>query len=94
MRLQDLDALVTPKRVRAYSLMLIGGFVIGFFGWIAMMHADVDPRGKPFGYDFITFYAQSRLALDGQAALAYVPAAIMAVEQTIVPGHTTIFLWH
>jgi hypothetical protein len=94
MRLQDLDALITPARVRNYSVLLIAGYVLGLAGWLATMHADVDPRGKPFGYDFITFYAQSVLALRGQAALAYVPWDILAVEQTVVPADKATFFWH
>lgn len=94
MRLEALDALLTPARVRNYSIMLIVGFGLGMIGWIASMHADVDAFGKPFGYDFITFYAQSVMALHGHAALAYVPREIMAIEQSVVPANTSVFLWN
>ncbi len=94
MRLQDLDDFVTPQRVRNYGLMLAAGNVLGLIGWLAAMHADVDPFGKPFGYDFITFYAQSILALKGQAALAYVPYKMLTIEQTMIPADRMLFLWH
>src|SRR5262249_47243364 len=93
-RLQTLDALITPSRIRNYSAMLAGAFVIGMVGWWATMHTDTDPNGKPFGYDFITFYAQSLMVLAGQAAQAYVPAEILHVEQSIVPAAEALYLWH
>src|SRR5258708_7439062 len=94
MRLQDIDDLITPARVRNYSVMMAVGFGLGMIGWLLSMHADVDPYGKPFGYDFITFYAQSVMALQGKAALAYIPFEILDVEQAVIPAHTPVYLWH
>ncbi len=94
MRLQDIDDLITPARVRNYSVMMAVGFGLGMIGWLLSMHADVDPYGKPFGYDFITFYAQSVMALQGKAALAYIPFEILDVEQAVIPADTSVYLWH
>ncbi len=92
-RLARLDRLVTAQRVRAYALMLIAAYVLGAVGWVASMRHDVDPLGKPFGSDFIIFYAASSLALKGQAAAAYLPAAILAAERTAVAASRGLLLW-
>jgi len=94
MQLKTLDEFVTPARVRNYSVMLVVAFAVGMIGWLASMHADVDPYGKPFGYDFITFYGQSVLALQGRAADAYLPLEILAAEQATIPADTAVYFWH
>ena len=94
MRLQTIDDLITPARVRNYSAMMAVGFLIGMIAWLGSMHANVDPYGKPFGYDFITFYAQSVMAHAGNAARAYIPFEILEVEQAVVPADMSIYLWH
>ncbi|MHB8285404.1 MAG: glycosyltransferase family 87 protein [Caulobacteraceae bacterium] len=88
-----LDRLVTADRVRTYVLMLIAAYVLGAVGWALSMRHDVDPLGKPFGSDFIIFYAASSLALKGQAAAAYLPTAILAAERAAVTASRGLLLW-
>jgi hypothetical protein len=54
----------------------------------------VDPAGKPFGYDFITFWSASLAALDGHAPAAYSFAGIFHYEQIAVPASKLIFGWY
>ena len=62
--------------------------------WIVASGGMVDPRGKPLGYDFITFWAASHLALGGAPSAAYDMVRIAAAEQAAVPGLETVYLWH
>jgi len=94
MQLKTLDEFVTPARIRNYSVMLVVAFTVGMVGWLLSMHADVDAYGKPFGYDFITFYGQSVLALQGRAADAYLPLEILAAEQATIPADMAVYFWH
>lgn len=94
MQLSDLDRVVTPRRVRDYSLLLVTGYLLGAIIWLATMTHGVDRLHKPLGYDFITFYAASEMARAGHAAAAFDIAQIAAVERAIVPASSNVFLWH
>lgn len=96
MKLEGLDRLVTAERVRNYSLILVGSYIIAAVVWIVLMGRNdwLDPFGKPLGYDFITFYAASDLARLGDAAGAFDVDKIFAREVAAVPANTSIFLWH
>jgi Glycosyltransferase family 87 len=84
---------LTPARCRAYSLILLAVCVLAMVGWIAVSHHLIDRNGKPIGTDFSSFYAAGRLALDGHAADAYVPALQHAREQQMFGAHTPFFIW-
>jgi hypothetical protein len=92
--LASLDRLVTPQRIRAYAIILIVAYVIGSVFWVGSMKNQVDPSDKPLGYDFITFYAASDLALQGRPTDAYDLHKIYDVEKAVVPANKSIFLWH
>ncbi len=68
------------KRLRAYNLILLAIWAVGFVLWIGLSHNLIDNAGKPLGSDFLSFYAASKLALSGHAADAWNPAAHQAVE--------------
>lgn len=91
--LAALDRLITPDRVSAYALMLIGGYALGAAVWIALLKGGVDPLGKPLGGDFIIFYAASKLGLTGHALSAFKPAALLAAERSVAPASRGLFLW-
>ena len=55
------------SRVSNYSKILIAFYVVFGIAWIALSKDLVDLRGKPVGYDFITFWSASELALEGRA---------------------------
>jgi hypothetical protein len=85
---------MTRKRVVAYSWICVAVYVVTAVAWVAMSTDLVDPKGKPLGYDFITFWAASFLALAGEAAASFDMMRIFAVEQLAVPASEKVFLWH
>lgn len=62
--------------------------------WAVLAKEGMDPYGKPIGYDFITFWSASRVALDGAPLDAYVPIRLFGAQQAAVPALQMIFLWH
>ncbi|HTQ33033.1 MAG TPA: glycosyltransferase family 87 protein [Stellaceae bacterium] len=87
---------LTEERIRVYSLMMVVIFGIGFIALIAVSLPNlVDPRGKPFGYDFMAFWSAARLALAGHPDAAFNADAISAVQHAAVPALPNIwFPWH
>lgn len=93
-RLKVLDDLLTPERLKLWSVLLILTYAATVIGWALTIRDGVDFLGHPFGFDFITFYAASDLALHGKAALAYDPTQIELAEKAILPRLDGLFLWH
>jgi hypothetical protein len=87
---------LTEERVRAYSRIVFGIFVIAYIALTAMSLPDgVDPRGKPVGYDFVTFWSAAWLALHGRPEAAFDWPAIAAAQHVAVPAMgEKLFLWH
>lgn len=87
---------LTEQRLRVYPLLILAivGAVAGV--WIARaLPTLVDARGKPVGYDFITFWSAARLALDGRPAAVFDATAIGAAQHVAVPAlGDMLFLWH
>ncbi|NTW56044.1 MAG: DUF2029 domain-containing protein [Chlorobiaceae bacterium] len=54
--------------------------------WFFMFNNMADPVGKPFGYDFITYWAASKLALTGHAQDAYNSSLLFKAQQIAVPA--------
>jgi hypothetical protein len=84
----------TAHRLFAYPVIFLTVYVIAGLAWLAMSSDMLDPRDKPLGYDFITFWAGSWLTLNDTAAAVFDPAKIMAAEQIAVPASEKLFLWH
>ncbi|HWB48924.1 MAG TPA: glycosyltransferase family 87 protein [Stellaceae bacterium] len=87
---------LTEERCRVYSIIVLAGFVAGYIGLTALSLPDfVDPRGKPVGYDFITFWSAAWLALHGRPEAAFDWHAIAAAQSAAVPAMgEKLFLWH
>lgn len=85
---------LTHARLVGYARIFIAVYLVAAIAWVALSHELVDAKGKPLGYDFITFWAGSFLALAGDAAASFDPARIVAVERLAVPGSDKVFLWH
>lgn len=94
MKLTWREEWLTEKRVRVYPKILLALYLILGIAWIAMSRDHVDRSSKPLGYDFITFWAASDLALQGRAVDAYDPKKIFAAEQKAVPAGQSVYLWH
>ncbi len=74
---------VTGERVRAYSVLLLLGYLAAFAALLATSNGLLDYAGRPLGTDFINVYAAGKLANDGQAGLAYDWPAHHAVQKQI-----------
>jgi hypothetical protein len=86
---------LTPARVRAYSLILLGFTAIAVIGWIALSDGLVDRNGKPLGTDFSNVYAAGSLTWQGRPAEAYEPALQHAAENAVFGGREMPFYgWH
>jgi alpha-1,2-mannosyltransferase len=84
---------LTADRARAYSLILLGLYVIAIVGWIVLSDGWVDRNGKPVGTDFSSFYAAGSLVLEGRAGDVYNMAAHFAREQQIFGAATPYYGW-
>lgn len=82
------------ERLRVYPWLFISMYVVLGAVWIAIAHNGVDIKGKPLGYDFIAFWAASRVALEQGALAAYDLATIVHAERAVVPGILTVHPWH
>jgi hypothetical protein len=84
------------ERIRVYSWLIVVIFGVTLLVWVGLSLPDlVDPRGKPIGYDFMSYWSAARLALDGRAAAAFDGAAITAIQHQAVPFLPNIwFPWH
>jgi hypothetical protein len=86
---------LTPARVRAYSLILLGFCAIAVIGWIAVSDGLIDRNGKPLGTDFSNVYAAGSLTWQGRPAEAYEPALQHAAENAVFGGREMPFYgWH
>jgi hypothetical protein len=87
---------LTEERLRAYSAIVFGIFVVAYIALTVISLPDgVDPRGEPVGYDFITFWSAAWLALHGRPEAAFDWQAIAAAQHVGVPAMgEKLFLWH
>ena len=89
-------AWLTRQRLTVYPRMILALYAIVGVLWIALSVDSIDSKGKPLGYDFITFWSASDLALEGRPADAYDHAKLIVSQRKAVPALTdeVIFLWH
>ncbi len=92
--MRDLGTLGDPARLSSYTRLAVALYALGIACLIIASPQLVDPSGKPFGYDFITFWSAGLITLDGNAAGAFDPATIFAAQRIAVPASDMIFLWH
>jgi hypothetical protein len=82
---RDADWL-TSARVKAYIYLLGGVTLAVALVWIGLSRHGLDLLGKPLGADFPSFWAASRLALQGRPAQVYSFAAHAAAERGAFGG--------
>ena len=85
---------VTPSRVRAYSIIMLGLAIAILGAWIISSDGLIDRNGKPVGTDFSNVYAAGTLALRGHAADAYDPPLQHAAERAVFGREVPFFGWH
>lgn len=84
---------LTRDRLKLYPRVVLVFYLILCVVWVGLSHQMVDPHGKPLGYDFVTFWSASHLALAGHPQDAYDMTRIFAAEQAAVPALQKVFLW-
>ncbi|MES2394274.1 MAG: glycosyltransferase family 87 protein [Acidobacteriota bacterium] len=85
---------ITEKRLKVYPKVMFAVMMVVTVVFFHGAKNGVDSLGRPLGYDFITYYAASKMALAGHAAEAYSVPAIAAVEHAIVPATADKFAWY
>lgn len=76
---------LTRQRLLLYSCAFLSVYLfLALYLPLTLKHG-ADPQGNPLGCDFIVFWSASQLGLNGQAAAAYDPAALYAVEKAALP---------
>jgi hypothetical protein len=82
---------LTAARARAY-LYLLGAITLAVaLAWIGLSRHGLDALGKPLGADFPSFWAASRLALQGVPAKTYELAAHAAAERSGFGGAHVLY---
>ncbi len=77
---------LTPERARVYAVVAVLAFLGTLAGLLAALNGGYDQSGLPFGMDFASFWAASRLIWAGQGAGVYVRALHQVAQLPIVPA--------
>jgi hypothetical protein len=85
---------LNQRRVTDYPRIFVIVYAVVAVAWFILADDMVDSDRKPIGYDFITFWAASWLALAGDAAAAFDALRILAAERIAVPASGHLYLWH
>lgn len=86
---------VTVERLRSYSLILLGFYLLAIIGWVVASDGLIDRNGSPLGTDFSNVYAAGRLTWEGRPADAYDPPRQAAAEVAVFNGRDVPFYgWH
>jgi hypothetical protein len=88
------DHWLDRERFTNYPRMVLGLFIVLAICWVVLSKDMVDMKGKPLGYDFITFWAASHVALAGHAADAYRIPLLFEAEKIAVPASHSVFVWY
>jgi hypothetical protein len=74
------------RRAGVWVRILAAIQLLTLLGLVASSRHGADLRGEPLGTDFVSFWTASRLALSGEAASVYDPAAHHAAERAFFGG--------
>lgn len=81
------------RRFRLYPKIVFGLLATSTLALLSTLRGLVDRGGEPLGYDFVTFWAASFLALKGRAVEAYDLRTIFEAEKAAVPALKATFAW-
>ena len=86
------------RRVLRYARFLCGAYALAAILWIGLSPGLVDPRNRPIGTDFMSFWAAGKLARESNPADAYDYSRHFAVERQALRWHNDYdlmyFPWH
>jgi hypothetical protein len=85
---------LTRKRLTVYPRMMVVILVVTSVAWVLLSKNMVDPKGKPLGYDFITYWAASHVGLTGHPVDAYNISLLFKAEKLAVPASDSVFVWY
>ncbi len=81
------------RRLKAYPWLFLAAFAMIAGAWVLRSDLGLDVEGKPLGYDFVSFWSASSLALEGRAAASYQPERILEAGRRAIPDLETQFIW-
>jgi alpha-1,2-mannosyltransferase len=80
---------INPARVRVYPKLLCAFYLAVLALWLVMRPGGVLAMLEPIGGDFPPFWAASSMALPGNPAAVYNPAALSAAEKAALGEHAS-----
>ncbi len=84
---------LNQRRLKAYPWLFLAAFAIIAGAWVLSSEVGLDVEGKPLGYDFVSFWSASSLALDGRADDSYQPERILEAGRRAIPDLETQYIW-
>ncbi len=84
---------LNKRRLRAYPWLFLVAFTMIAGYWVVQSNVGLDVEGKPLGYDFVSFWSASTLALEGEAEASYQPERILEAGRRAIPDLDTRFIW-
>jgi Glycosyltransferase family 87 len=85
---------LNERRLSHYPRIILTLFIAIAVVWVVLSKHMIDIKGKPLGYDFITFWGASHLGLTGHPADAYDIRLISDAEKIAVPRLNSLFVWY
>ncbi len=85
---------ITIERLRAYCLMLVIAYALGFASLAVASRDGVDGQGRALGSDFAEVYAAGTLVDRGEPARPYDSAAHFERQREIFGPKTAIYTWN
>lgn len=85
---------LNPTRLSHYPRILLTLFIAIAIGWVVLSKGMMDMKGKPLGYDFITFWGASHLGLTGHPVDAYDIRRLFDAEKLAVPALHSFYVWY
>ncbi len=89
----ETSTLFTAQQLRVYPRLLLAVYLVAIAFYFFTLENSVDISGRPFGYDFITFWSAGFLTLQGVPELSFDLQQIYFVQQMAVESGK-IYLWH
>ena len=84
---------LNKRRLKAYPWLFLVAFAMIAGTWVVRSDVGLDVEGKPLGYDFVSFWSASTLALEGEAEASYQPERILEAGRLAIPDLDTQFIW-
>jgi hypothetical protein len=84
---------LTERRIVVYSGTLLLTVAAAAIGWIFLSKDMVDGQGRPLGFDFISFWAASKIGISGNPADAYDVRLMERAIKLAVPATRSVYGW-